>query len=116
MVHQRNDLSCPSVRQLVVKLEESEGAVAALAAQLAALAASDTLERARQQHDAAVGSLQRRHDAETLALKEALDSAAQRAHDRVGGTQGPGARPVEGRFRRGSVCDRVRRCVTSRPR
>ena len=63
-----------SKEELTSKLVAAETAVESLNHQLKELGKSETLERARHQHDSVVESLQLRHQREVVMLKEEIDS------------------------------------------
>lgn len=69
-----------SKEELVSKLVAAEAAVESLNHQLKELGKSETLERARQQHDNVVESLQLRHQREVVMLKEEIDTLTKTAN------------------------------------
>ncbi len=68
--------------QLVRKIQTQEATIESLSAQLVALETSDTLVRAKEQHEAIVSTLRQKHESEVLILKEHLDTANAKVEDR----------------------------------
>ena len=66
------------------QLSAAESSIEALNSQLAELETSETLSRARQQHEAVVGGLQQRHEHQVLLLNEKLDGLTGQIRDKVG--------------------------------
>ena len=69
--------------QLNKKLETAESCVETLNAQLQAMGQSDSLSRARQQHEAIVNSLTQKMDSELNTLREKLDIAEKDRDEKV---------------------------------
>ena len=65
------------------KLQTAESSVESLNSQLIELGSSDSLARARQHHESAVGALQKKYDAEIITLKEKLDQQSQENFEKV---------------------------------
>ena len=61
--------------QLLKKLQTSESTIENLNLQLEELGRSDSLARARDQHEAIVSGMHNKHEAELLVLKQKLDQA-----------------------------------------
>ncbi|XP_041353515.1 centrosomal protein of 152 kDa-like [Gigantopelta aegis] len=64
---------------LVKQIQTTESTIESLTQQVSDLSQSDSLSRARNDHDAVISSIQQRHNQEVLALKQSLDSA----HDKL---------------------------------
>lgn len=69
--------------QIVKKLQVAEAAIETLNAQLAEMNATDTVARARHEHEVVVGSLQQRYEKEMHVLKVKIDELNSALGDKV---------------------------------
>uniref|UniRef100_A0A3B3XFU7 CEP152 CEP63 binding coiled coil domain-containing protein n=1 Tax=Poecilia mexicana TaxID=48701 RepID=A0A3B3XFU7_9TELE len=69
--------------QEVNKLKVADAAVDSMKQQMLELCRSDTLSRARQQHDRDLAVMKEQHDAALLAVQQKLDSTSQALNDQV---------------------------------
>ncbi|MEQ2164024.1 hypothetical protein GOODEAATRI_002231, partial [Goodea atripinnis] len=66
-----------------MKLKVADAAVDSMKQQMLELCRSDTLSRARQQHDRDLAIIKEQHEAAFLALQQKLDSTSQAMNDQV---------------------------------
>ena len=66
------------------QIQASECTIESLTQHVADLSQSDSVTRARNDHDAVISSLQQRHSQELLTLKQNLDSAREKILEQVG--------------------------------
>lgn len=69
--------------QSVKKQRVAEAAVDSMKLQMAELCRSDTLSRAREQHDRDLAAMREQHEARALALQQSLDSLKQALEEKV---------------------------------
>uniref|UniRef100_A0A3B5KL56 Centrosomal protein 152 n=1 Tax=Xiphophorus couchianus TaxID=32473 RepID=A0A3B5KL56_9TELE len=69
--------------QEVNKLKVADAAVDSMKQQMLELCRSDTLSRARQQHDRDLAVIKEQHEAALLALQQKLDSTSQALNDQI---------------------------------
>ena len=72
-----------SKQQLIHKVETAESTIEMLNAQLQELGASESLVRAKDQHESIVSGMRQKHDQEILLLKQKLDSAQAEKEQQV---------------------------------
>lgn len=61
---------------MVSKLHISETTIGSLNQQLVELSRSESLTRAKEQHESVVNAMKKKHDEQVLTLKQKLDEAA----------------------------------------
>ena len=74
---------CLYTLQVMKQLHGAESSIEALNLQLGELQASETLSRAREQHDHIVSGLQQRHEQQLLILNEKLDQQDTTLREKV---------------------------------
>ena len=75
--------------QLIKKLQTAESTIETLHQHLEELGRSDSLSRARHEHDVVVGGLQKKHETEIKVLKEKLDKLNESVNEKVPVLYGP---------------------------
>ena len=71
--------------QLIKKLTQAESTIETLTQHVTELSESDSVSRARREHEAVLSTLSQRHQREMLVIKEQLDVARAELSTKVGG-------------------------------